>query len=93
MVSRRGPRLGFGTRRGVELRPGVVAGACGVRRAHVLVAEALLEAVSYGGQDGLRGGSLRHVSAGLGVAGCVNAASRAVDLEERGRVQKAPGGL
>ena len=64
-----------------------------MRRAHVLVAEALLEAVPYGGQDGLWGGSLRHVSAGLGVAGGVNAASRAVDLEERGRVQKAPGGL
>ena len=53
----------------------------------------MLEAVSYGGQDGLRGGSLRHVPAGLGVAGRVNAASCAVALEERGCVQKAPGGL
>ena len=32
----------------VELRPGVVAGASGVHRAHVLVVQALLEAVPYG---------------------------------------------
>ena len=55
-VGARAVRSGGGDARGdpvtVELRPGVVAGACGVRRAHVLVAEALLEAVPYGGQDG-----------------------------------------